>query len=158
MTSSIDGLNPPATDLKFPRIAPGVVVSLHIKFFETSNFISANQAKSPFISLNNKILHKPLVVKYPFSSRMFRLFEHLEMKLQLKVLLSWTAKQILLFSLIANPFNISFPLSCCEFLSLSLQPQNQYQPLRSHKQHRITNWVNDDRRINGNPFQLLSSS
>jgi len=44
---------------------PGVVVPLDIKFFHTINVISANQAKSPFILLNNKILHKQHVVKHP---------------------------------------------------------------------------------------------
>jgi len=38
---------------------PGVIVPFHVNFFQTK------QAKSPFILLNNKILHKPLVVKHP---------------------------------------------------------------------------------------------
>jgi len=40
-------------------------VAIVIKFFQTSNVISANQGKRPLILLNNKILHKPLVVKHP---------------------------------------------------------------------------------------------
>jgi len=43
----------------------GVVVPLDIKFFQTSDVISTNQAKSPVILLNNKILRKQLVVKHP---------------------------------------------------------------------------------------------
>jgi len=40
---------------------PGVAVPLDIKLFQTSNVICSNQAKSPFVLLNNKILHKLVV-------------------------------------------------------------------------------------------------
>ena len=38
---------------------------LGIKFLSTSNVISPNQAKNPYILLNNKLLHMPLPIKYP---------------------------------------------------------------------------------------------
>jgi len=46
----------------------GVIVLLDIKFFQTSTVILASQAKRTFILLNNKILHKLLIVKHlPFN-------------------------------------------------------------------------------------------
>jgi len=47
MTSSTDGLYPPATDLNSLVVfwMPGVVVPLDIKFVQTSDVISTNQAK-----------------------------------------------------------------------------------------------------------------
>jgi len=75
---------------------PGVVVPLHIKFFQTSDVVSTNQAKGPFILLNNKILHKQLVAKHPPFMKNFRFREHdmlrkklliFETKLQFKLLL-----------------------------------------------------------------------
>jgi len=59
-----------------------------------------------------------------------------ETKLQLKLLLLWTAKQILLLSLIANLCNILFTLSCCKFLSLCLPPLSQN--LQSHIPSRVS--------------------
>jgi len=50
---------------------PGVVVPLDIKLFQTSDVISTNQAKSPFILLNNKQLHKQLVVKHSLFNKYF---------------------------------------------------------------------------------------
>jgi len=49
-----------------------------------------------------------------------------EAKLQSKLLLFWTAKQILLLSLITNLFNVVFPLSCCKRLSFCLPSQSQH--------------------------------
>jgi len=144
MTSSTDGLDPPATDLNSLVLfwMPGVVVPLHIKFFQTSDVVSTNQAKSPFILLNNKILHKQLVVKHPHFMTNFRFHEHdmlriklpiFETKLQFKLLLLWTAKQILLLSSNAKFFNILFPLSYCESFSFCLHFQSQHW--HNHKQH-----------------------
>jgi len=76
MTSSTESLYPPATDSNFLVLfwMPGVVVRLDIKFLQTSDVISANQAKSPFILLNNKILHKQHVDNIRPSWRIFGLF------------------------------------------------------------------------------------
>jgi len=64
---------------------PGVAVPLYIKLFQTSDVISKNQAKSPFILLINKILHKHLVVKHPPFMKNFRFREHDMLRIKLPI-------------------------------------------------------------------------
>jgi len=64
---------------------PGVVVPLYIKFFQTSDVVSTNQAKSPFILLNNKILHKQLVAEHPPFMKNFRFREQDMLRIKLPI-------------------------------------------------------------------------
>jgi len=64
---------------------PGVAVPLYIKLFQTSDVISKNQAKTPFILLINKILHKHLVVKHPHFMKNFRFREHDMLRIKLPI-------------------------------------------------------------------------
>ena len=135
---------------------PGDVVPLDIKFFETSKVISANQAKSPFILLNNKLPHlrNHSSLNIRPSSRIFRFFEAdmlrtklpiFEIKLKSKLLLLWTAKQILSLPLIANLFKILFALPWYNFLSLPCTPSPN--TCKAANNISVKNRVNDVRRI-----------
>ena len=132
-----------------------------VSFFRTSNFISANQAKSLFILLNNKILHKPSL-SILHSSRMFRFFEHLDEWVTLRLNFSWkwkllslTANQIiiLLLSLIANPSNIPFPSSCCQFCHSAYNPKTNTNACEATNNIALSNEL----MMSGESTEILSN-
>ena len=161
MTSSTDGLDPPSIDLNSLVLfwMPGVVVPLHIKFFQTSDVVSTNQAKGPFILLNNKILHKQLVAKHPPSWRIFvfantTCFAKNCLSLRLNYSLNcyfyelqnkyYYCHRMLTFSISSSPC----PTANCSLSACDSNPNT----CTTTNNITITNRVNDVRRINCIPF------